>query len=62
MLQHTRRVNTLYMGLRLQDMYRWGLTDPLWAAGSTALTNPGEMLPITIVEIRANCNLNGQGC
>ena len=50
------------MGLRLQDMYRWGLTDPLWAAGSTALINAGQMLPITIIEIRANCNLNGQGC
>lgn len=62
MLQHTRRVNTLWQGLRLQDMYRWGLTDPLWAAGSTTLTSPGQMLPITIVEIRANCNLGTSTC
>jgi len=62
MLQHTRRVNTLFMGLRLQDMYRWGLTDPTWQDGSAAKANPGEMLPITIIEVRANCYLNGQGC
>ena len=62
MLQHTRRVNTLWQGLRLQDMYRWGLTDPLWAAGSTTLVSPGQMLPITIVEIRANCNLGTSTC
>jgi hypothetical protein len=61
-LQHTRRVNTLWQGLRLQDMYRWGLTDPLWAAGSTTLVSPGHMLPITIVEIRANCNLGTSTC
>ena len=62
MLQHTRRVNTMFQGLRLQDMYRWGLTDPLWAAGSTVLVSPGEMLPITIIEIRANCNLPTPTC
>lgn len=62
MLRHTRRVNTLFMGLRLQDMYRWGLTDPRWQSGSEAVTNPGEMLPITIIECRANSNLDPSSC
>ena len=62
MLQHTRRANTMIMGLRIADMYRFGLTDPKWEAQSDAISTPGEMLPITIIEIRANCHLNGQGC
>jgi hypothetical protein len=62
MLMHSRRVGVLLMGLRLADMYRWGLTDPQWQSGSDAILTPGEMLPITIVEVRANCNLNGNGC
>jgi hypothetical protein len=61
-LQHERRINTLFMGLRLQDMYRWGIEDPRWQSGSTALTAPGTMFPIAIIEVRANCHLNGQGC
>lgn len=60
MLQHTRRVNTLLMGLRLGDMYRWGIKDPKWQPGSDAIQTPGELLPITIIEIRANCYLNGR--
>ncbi len=62
MLTHSRRVGVALMGLRLADMYRWGLTDPQWQSGSDAIKTPGHMLPITIVEIRANCNLNGNGC
>lgn len=70
-LQHHRRVNTLLQGLRLQDMYRWGLQsgdDPntapeaRWQPASVAIQSPGEMLPITLIEQRANCYLNGQGC
>jgi hypothetical protein len=61
-LQHERRINTLFMGLRLQDMYRWGIVDPRWQSGSTALSAPGTMFPIAIIEVRANCHLNGQGC
>lgn len=70
-LQHHRRVNTLLMGLRLQDMYRWGLQagdDPnttaeaRWQSVSVAVSTPGTMLPIAIVEVRANCYLNGLGC
>jgi len=71
MLQHMRRVNTVLMGLRLQDMYRWGLapatasgsaSSAVWAPGSDAVQRRGSMLPITIIEVRANCYLNGQGC
>lgn len=62
MLQHTRRVNVLLQGLRLADMYRWGMSDPLWQGSAAATTSPGTMLPISIIEVRANCHLNGQGC
>jgi hypothetical protein len=61
-LQHHRRVNTFLMGLRMQDMYRWGITDALWTPQSEAITNPGEMLPITIVECRANLNIGEANC
>lgn len=59
MLKHTRRVNTFLMGLRLFDMYRFGISDALWQGGSDVVTSPGTLLPITIIEIRANCYLNG---
>lgn len=69
MLMHSRRVNTVLMGLRLPDMYRWGIapgaeSDPAarWAPASDAVQRPGSKLPITIIEVRANCYLNGQGC
>lgn len=59
MLQHTRRANLMIMGQRLVDMYRFGVEDPRWLAGSDAVSSPGTLLPITIVEIRSNCYLNG---
>ena len=62
MLRHTRRVNVMLQGLRLADMYRWGIRDPQWQGVSAASSSPGTMLPISIIEIRANCHLNGQGC
>ena len=61
-LQHHRRVNTLWMGLRLQDMYRWGLKDPKWQAGAETVKSAGQMLPITIVECRANPYLDNVTC
>ena len=61
-LVHERRVNTLFMGQRLADMYRFGLTDPKWEPNGDAVKAPGTLLPITIIEIRANCHLNGLGC
>ena len=62
MLMHTRRVNTLFQGLRLQDMYRWGLTDSRWQPASSAVSDPGHMLPITIIECRANQFLDNVTC
>lgn len=62
MLKHTRRVNVLLQGLRLADMYRFGIRDPKWKATNPTIASPGEMLPISIIEIRANCHLNGLGC
>ena len=62
MLEHTRRVNVMLQGLRLADMYRFGITSPDWEGQSAAASRPGEMLPISIIEIRANCHLNGLGC
>ena len=61
-LTHHRRVNTLFMGLRMQDMYRWGITLANWDAQSAALTAPGTMLPITIVECRANTTIGEANC
>ena len=77
MLIHERSVNTFLMGVRLGDMYRFGLQDLgdaegkdprdgigtlLWQPAGETVTAPGTLLPIAITELRANCNLNGQGC
>lgn len=62
MLMHERRVNTLFMGLRLQDMFRWGLQVDRWQPASSAVTSPGQMLPITIIECRANEFLDSDTC
>ena len=62
LLQHSRRVNLVTMGLRLADMYRFGVKAAEWESGGAAFASPGTMLPITIIEIRANCHLNGLGC
>ncbi len=60
-LLHERRVNLFLMGLRLNDMYRFGVRDPLWAPTSDTRTKPGTLLPITIIERRANPFLKGSG-
>ena len=54
MLQHMRRVTVLLQGLRLGDMYRWGIAAPTWESSSDAVKCPGVMLPISIIERRAN--------
>jgi hypothetical protein len=61
-LHHERRTNLAIMGLRLADMYRFGVDAAEWEPNSPAVTTPGTMLPITAIEIRANCHLNGLGC
>ena len=57
MLQHMRRVTVLLQGLRLADMYRFGLAAPTWEGSSDAVKCPGVMLPISIIERRANENI-----
>lgn len=70
-LIHHRRVNTLLQGLWLQDMYRWGLqptigdgtaASAVWAPSAPAFTTPGSMLPVAIIEQRANCHYTGNPC
>ncbi|MGH7476394.1 MAG: hypothetical protein ACRELD_08895 [Longimicrobiales bacterium] len=59
MLQHARRVNLFLMGLRLNDMYRFGIQDRHWHSSSDVVQAPGTLMPITITEIRANPLLGG---
>lgn len=61
-LEHERRVNLFVMGVRLADMYRFGSRDSKWEPNGDAIIAPGTLLPITLVEVRANCYLNGLGC
>lgn len=56
MLQHERRANLFLQFKRLQDHYRFGVESSNWLSGSVASTTPGTMLPITRVEILANCH------
>lgn len=56
MLQHERRVNLFLQYKRLQDMYRFGVHSMNWLPSSPAATTPGLMLPITRIEILANCH------
>jgi starch-binding outer membrane protein, SusD/RagB family len=59
LLIHERRVNLFLQGRRLNDMYRFGVTDPLWSAQSDAATCPGSELPIADNERQANPNVAG---
>ncbi len=57
LLIHERRVNLFLQGRRLNDMYRFGVQSTNWQSASAAATNPGTFLPITKVEIDANCHI-----
>lgn len=54
MLKHERRAALFVTGVRLLDMYRFGIRDPLWHATSDAIRKPGTLLPITCIEANAN--------
>lgn len=56
MLQHERRTSLFLQYKRLQDHYRFGVASMNWLPGSKAMTTPGTMLPITRIEILANCH------
>ena len=58
LLKHERRANLFLQYKRLQDMYRFGEVSATWLAGSKAMTTPGTMLPITLIEIRSNPNIS----
>lgn len=53
-MKHERRANTYLQGRRLLDMYRFGVKDARWITTSEAFTIPGTLLPVTIIERRAN--------
>ena len=54
--KHERRANTFLQGKRLMDMYRFGVRDARWTSTLPAYTTPGTLLPVTIIERRANPN------
>jgi hypothetical protein len=57
MLEYERRVVLLFMGRRLNDMYRFGIVDPQWNPNSTAVHQRGCNCPIGFSEREANPNL-----
>jgi starch-binding outer membrane protein, SusD/RagB family len=57
LLVHERRVNLFLQGRRLNDMYRFGVVDPVWVAQSDAVTCPGSQLAIGDIERQTNPNL-----
>ncbi len=58
LLIHERRVNLYLQGRRLNDMYRFDVQSTEWQSSRSAVTNPGSFLPITKIELDANCHLN----
>lgn len=59
LLQWERRVNLVFQGRRLVDMYRFGVTDPRWISTSVAVRKPGCLLPIPRIEREANDLITG---
>jgi len=59
LLQWERRINLIFQGRRLNDMYRFGVKDPLWLANSVAFRLPGCFFPIPQIEIDSNKLLSG---
>jgi hypothetical protein len=57
LLVHERRVNLYLQGRRLNDMYRFGVVDPAWAAQSDAAACPGSLFPIVDAERQSNPNV-----
>jgi len=67
LLNYERRINLIFQGRRLSDMYRFGVTtggigingQPRWLANSTARKQIGCLFPIPITERRANPEITG---
>ena len=54
-----RRVNLIFQGRRLNDMYRFGIKAPQWIASSIAVRKPGCELPIPLIELESNPKISG---
>ncbi len=54
MIVYERHANLFIQGRRLNDMYRFGIQDPMWQTTSDAYTQPGVLLPITDAELQSN--------
>ncbi len=63
MLVHARMANLYLMGRRLLDLYRFGLQSDNWQAGSTAVSRPGSVMPISAGELESNtCIIDPGSC
>jgi hypothetical protein len=60
LLQWERRINLVFQGRRLNDMYRFGVKDPRWVATSIVVRKPGCELPIPLIEREANKEITGE--
>lgn len=54
LLQWERRIQLIFQGRRLNDMYRFGVKDPRWVAASLAINKPGCLFPIPLIERDSN--------
>lgn len=59
LLQWERRINLVFQGRRLVDMYRFGIKDPRWISTSIAVRKPGCLLPIPRIERESNALITG---
>lgn len=59
LLQWERRINTVFQGRRLVDMYRFGIKDPRWINTSIAVRKPGCLFPIPRIERESNSLVTG---
>jgi hypothetical protein len=59
LLQWARRVNLVFQGRRLNDMYRFGVKDPRWVSTSIVIRKPGCELPIPLIERESNEEITG---
>jgi hypothetical protein len=59
LLQWERRINLVFQGRRLNDMYRFGVKDPRWVSTSVVVRKPGCELPIPLIERESNKEITG---
>lgn len=59
LLQWARRINLVFQGRRLNDMYRFGVKDPRWIATNIVVRKPGCEFPIPRIERESNKEITG---